>query len=449
MKFKGTLFLLIAAAIVACFYFFFVLPHGREMRLREELSRKFFRADTNQVEFMRIINDKGAFDLVRDDNRAWRLKSPRSLPADQKTIDGILEAIRGGRIQKIISTDLSRRSEYGLNTPQTVIALGYGGAIDELALGGVNPAGSGQYAFAQGVNAIFLVDPKISRAVTVGLYELRSKTLFAFDPDAVTDISIASKSQTLRFQKKGEVWEIIQPVRKQASNTAVQAYLAGFTAQRADEVFDENTPAAGPADDALSISLKSADGDAPVVIDLIRKGVKGGQGIIGHQRGLPQSGRLSREFWDFARRNAESFIVKNVFQFDEENLRSIEVTKGKDRYVLQKEGGEWLLAGRRSNHSAVMNFLWFLKAWNADIILAMEDTGMKQDALSLEILLKGEHGSNMGALKVYGKMEGRSPGHTADGLVEQFYAVSLALREPFLVNSLDLRKVPGKEAFAQ
>lgn len=445
VRYRGALVLLILAAGLGAFYYFVVLPRATHQRLIDEISQKYFRSDTSSLEFIRIRNSNGTFDLAKK-AEGWALVAPRSMDADAETVRDILGLIQTGKILKILSTDTSRLAEFGLDRPAVVLSFGFSGKIDEIAFGNENPARTGAYAYAKGVRAVFLVDSKILKQLSVGLFDLRDKTVFHFDPEDIVSIAITSSKGVIDMKKESRQWRMIKPLMEKASPAAVKSFLDGLAGQRAEEVYDGPSPGGGAFIKTVRIDLTARDGQKRRLrVDYQGTGAR--EGVSAYQAGMDHSARLQREFWDFVDRNASSFVSRNMLPVDEGNIGGIEVTRGASHYRLERKRTGWFIGGRPALENKVIPFIWFLKDWNA-VQLIGPDPDLERNAPEIVVTLEDRSGAGMGRVAVYGKV-GAAAGYLGSEQVDNLYARSQAVRGACLVSSADLKKIPSKEELVQ
>lgn len=447
LKFKGTLVLFAVSLIIGSLYFLVVLPHVRERELHEELSNRFFRFDAGKVEFLRIRNPQGVFDLVREQGQ-WRIKTPRSLPVDNKVFDNILGVVRNGKIVKLITGDPGNLADYGLQRPVIAFSLGYEGKIDELALGDVNPAGTGVYAFAKGIKAVFLLDREIPKVLNVGLYELRSKALFAFDPDAITRIRVRNDGREIDLRRDDHGWVMARPIAGKAGEETVRKFLTDILSQRAEEIYDEHPPKNPVFPRSIGITLASGRAMEEHTINVRYWGTGEREGVVAHQNGMAYSGRLAREFWAVVDRDASSFLERGLFPVREQDIGRIRVSRGATSYELARKGDSWYIDDRQIDGKTAMKFVWFLRSWNA-VKIQEPNAVFQKGTPAVEVSVMDRAGAVLASLQVYGKTGDRPAGYTKEGNVELYHAVSDALKAPCIVTSSDLKGVPGKEEFIQ
>ncbi len=457
MRYSGTLILAVLSLIVWSVYFFYLLPVSVEKKLMEEIASRFFRIDVRQVEFLRIQNPKGSFDVVREERegRGWKVKSPDDLPADSAAIQKLMDIISKGKIIKIITEETKKMAQFGLDKPRAILYIGYEGRIDELGLGGINPARTGIYAYAKGIDTIFLVNKEVEELINVGLYELRSKALISFDPDIVNKINIISKKGEIELINSQKGWEMVMPIAGRADDEAIRSYMIEVLNQRADEFFDNSVPDAESYRDSIRILLYSNPHSFSKggitglsVIDVHFQGTGAGEGVVVHQKGMKYSGRLQRDFWNVVNRDASYFSYRNLYDFDEKEIWGIRVKKDATEYELVRKRDRWLIDNNPVDSKKVMEFIWFLKAWKAEMLVGTS-TAIGRDKAIIEIGLENKTGALIGTTRVYGKIEGSILGFNDKEKNELYYAASDNLKGYYAVSSLSIKQVPEKKDFSR
>jgi hypothetical protein len=439
LRFKGTIILFVLSIIVGTGYFLYLMPALKEREMIEELNSRLFRINPEQVEFLKIKNPKGVFLIVKKDE-GWMIKSPRELKTDSKTINKIMNIISSGRIVKIISEDIGRINEFGLDRPGAVLLTGYGNRSDELVLGGINPSGTGIYAYARGVNAIFLVDMDAGGLAGVGLYELRSKTLFDFIPETVSGIKIVREDSLIEMRKTGTDWEIVNPVSARASNEVISDFILTIQKQRADEFYDDTIPDPASYRESMKIYMYMDD-NSTTEIDVHYWGTGVGQGSVVYQHGMKYSGRLPRDFWLFLDKDVSYFRYRNIFDFAENEVYAIKVIKGADAYEVRRDGDKWMYGDSVVSDEKMLDFIWKLKEWKAEKLYGLMQVADKE--ITLEIVLYDKDMNKAGRLKVFGRVEGVVLGYsTTEGETKLYYAVSDNLDGIIGISSIDLGDIP-------
>ena len=447
IKIKSTVILLALSVVIGATYFFYLLPSERENKLREELSSRFFRVNKSQIEFLRIQNSNGTFNIVKNNDK-WQMTAPIPLPTDSEIINKLLHVLTQGKIVKIISTDIKRRPEFTLDTPIAILNIGYGGNIDELAIGNQNPGKTGYYAYVKGINAIFLVDEKTANIRSLGLYDLREKSLFRFNPDTITSLRIIKKENTVTLNKQDNRWHVIKPLYGKADSEEILKFLDELLNQKAVEFYDNLIPDKRKFSNTIRLQLHDIKGKL-VEIDVHYWGTGAAEGTMAYQKGEKYAGRLSRDFWLFIDREASDFRYRNLFDFREEKVGRIKVTHNTASYVISRKGSNWYFDGDIANRERVTAFMWLLKDWKADKILNQSST-IENQKHALEIMVDDGQDNALGKLIVLEKIENESLGFDRDK--QEFflhYAISDNLENICAVSGLEMTKIPDRAYFMQ
>jgi hypothetical protein len=446
-KTRGTVLLLALSVLIGTLYFFYVIPSEKENKLKEELSRRFFRINKTQIEFLRIQNFNGTFNIAKKNNN-WLITLPLLLPSDPEVIDGLLTLITNGNILKIISTDIQKRPDFNLDRPTAVLNIGYGGKIDELSIGNQNPSKTGYYAFVKGIDAIFLVDEKTAKINSLGLYDLREKSLFSFVPEIITSIQITKKDNSILLRKEVNTWYVGSPLDGKAEAEEILAFLDELLHQRAIEFYDNQIPDRRNFSKTIKLQLVDNTGTLKE-IDVYYWGTGANEGAVAYQKGEKYAGRLPRDFWIFLDREANDFRYRNLFDFKEDTVGRMKVTKKNTSYNLIRKGKAWHVDGDIANGERVTAFLWLLKDWKAAKILPSLPSGEKDNSI-LEIVVDDREDHSLGRLMVFDKIESESIGFDRDR--QEFFlhfAIADTLEYGCAVSGLELLNIPDREHFLQ
>jgi hypothetical protein len=329
-----------------------------------------------------------------------------------------------------------------------VLNIGYGGKIDELSIGNQNPGKTGYYAFAKGVNAIFLVNENTAKISSLGLYELREKSLFRFVPDIITAIKIIKKDNRFTLQKDENTWYVDSPMRGKADAQKILEFLDELLNQRATQFYDNEIPDTRKFNNTIKLQL--TDNKISIKeITVYYWGTGADEGTVAYQRGEKYAGRLPRDFWLFIDREANHFRYRNLFDFKEDNVGHMKVTKNNTSYDLTRKGNTWHVDGDIANGEKVTAFLWLLKDWKAQKIL-LTTSSRKKEIKFLEIIVDDREGTTLGRLMVFNKIESESIGFDRDK--REFFlhfAIADNLENSCAVSGLELLNLPDREHFLQ
>jgi len=253
---------------------------------REEDEAQLFKLNPDDVTALEITNAHGFFFFQKTDNH-WEIKTPVATPADGSTVDGVINQIAFAQPQRIIEvdgsseTDQAHMKDWGLlPTSAERVVIHTKDKKYELQVGRKMAINDSVYARASGRKnePVRIIPSTIKDAVEKDLSDFRSRNVFDFDTDKVTQVStrIADTTTTPGQGQQCEVdfkdgkWTLQLPLVARASETDVQALIGKILGLRAvDFVVDDasNLSAYGLTSPTatLSVTLKT---DEPMVLEI-------------------------------------------------------------------------------------------------------------------------------------------------------------------------------------
>jgi hypothetical protein len=160
------------------------------------------------------------------------------LPADPDAVQGVLDQLKGLRIEKFepAGADLAR---YGLAKPRlTVIVAGSDGERG-LRLGKETADGKNIFAARQGEQEVFQLTQVAFADLNKRPGELRDKTLLSFKRDDATGITITTADHTIELTRSGKEWKVAKPVIPKAKEDKLSALLFTLEVVKGSQVIEE------------------------------------------------------------------------------------------------------------------------------------------------------------------------------------------------------------------
>ena len=368
---------------------------------------------------------------------------PKYLPADDAVISKIVEVLNSEKIKKVITTDITRSSEFGLKPPYIYAFFGHRGLIDEFFIGKPNPAETGVYLYKRGLDAIFLVSKDVASALSHDLYSLRSKVPFEIDRDKLSRIVIKRRKDTLDINRTTDGWFMHSPIKGRCSTKYVNKLIEDICTVHADEFFDDKKPNPERFPNKAWIELYEGP-DRRILIDVYYWGTTPDTGILVYQHGLSYYARVGRDFWNSINREAPFFKYRNLFEFNPEQLIAIKL-KDKDKaWIINKKDNRWLYKDRILNRQVLGEFIeLLLNAEAYSVTEKTKDQNREAERFSLELL--GADNRILGMLKVYGEAPLNRYAFAGTEELKAYYAESANLKEQILITNLQIKQL--KEAF--
>jgi hypothetical protein len=436
--------MLIILSITASVYFFYIKPAAEEKRLMADFEKRFFRADTSDIEFIRLDAGRGPVTIEKTPS-GWMITRPyRKLP-DMGSINKIFSTLSHGRLIKIVG-DESRLNEFGFDRTWVVLALGFRGRIDVLQIAGENPAGTGNYAYAERLGKIFLVNKELARELNLKPFDLREKRLFLFDPAELGEIIIRRKSDTIIIRRGGDSWVMTSPVQSPASMDEVTHLIEVLNTQKAQEFikwkkdFESLTR-------RMHVTLKDIKGNEIGDYELYFWGTEWFKGIVAHKPGSEEALRTRRDFWMELEGDHSHYMYRNLLAFDPAKAGKIVIRDGDNEYVMTNESGQWKLNGSPLSSLKTNNIMKELLSWKA-VKLINEDRDLGQTRVSITVTGDGytrhvtvtnfnmDH--EISGSKMFIPEE---PGKPKNRKIDYLYTRTDNLKQSAIISSIDLEKI--------
>jgi hypothetical protein len=247
MNFRTTLLLLVLviAAGVVVFFTNKKAPEGGENAEKASgAEHKLMDVDSKDVTRIAITNSEGKRTVLEKSGSNWSLVEPVKAGAKDFEVESLLSTLTG--LQSRGQVDPSQKSAAGLDHPTFTIELtGKNNTVTKLLVGEKQPFGD--------TLLVQLNDNKKPDVVGTSLYATldkpastyRKSQLVDVAQDQIKQVSITKGNTTIKAQKKGADWQIVEPKEMPADSAAMSDLLFGITGLNATEfVTDDASKAA-------------------------------------------------------------------------------------------------------------------------------------------------------------------------------------------------------------
>lgn len=250
MRFRNTLILLV---ILALGIWSVTYLNKRDVKKEESKKANEKLLDLSSGPIQELWLEPGDFHAVRDSSE-WRIVSPIQTLGDKSALDAIVNLFDWAKTERVVLTDPSEYGEFGLRPEYKRLIVRHSTRIDTFYVGDTNPTGSFVYAVKSGGRDVFLTTTSLKTNIDKSLFDLRDKSVLAFEQAQVREASLQRGAQQLTFAKEGAEWKITKPKALKADGSKITDLLSKVSSQRVSSYEDEN-----PAE------LKSYGLDAPAL----------------------------------------------------------------------------------------------------------------------------------------------------------------------------------------
>lgn len=317
MRPKSTGILLLLAAALGAFVYFYEIRGADSRREAEEREKRLFgELEQGAIEWITLTQPGGeTARLERRDGR-WLLVSPLEFPADAYTADNMASTLAGLASEAVLE-DPQPPEEYGLGASARVVRFAAGEREHELRLGRDAPVGGFAYASTDIAGEIYTIARFKASSFDKQVADLREKRILDFDPAAIRRIEAswygggrvvlergAAAAAPPAVAGTGEApespgpdsaaeWRITAPIQSRADAQTVDDLLTDLSSLRAEGFVDDvpTDAKAGFAPPAFEVALTvpgEGEGAETRVFRMAVGGVHGGDQrlVRGAQRSL-------------------------------------------------------------------------------------------------------------------------------------------------------------------
>jgi hypothetical protein len=340
---------LIALALVLAGLSAYIVLVERKKPAEEEsrLGPKVFAVKADAIDEITVKSAAGERTSLRKAGGSWQITSPVSAPADEAEVAGIVSGLAMVDITRTVDENPADLGQYGLAEPRVEVAFRAGGAAQQRLLIGDKTATSGDlYAKLPGQKKVFLISGSYDASFNRGTFDLRQKTVIAFDRDKVDRLTLKSKDAEVELRRAAGEWTIDKPYRAAADYGTVEGLLGRvLTAQMKSIVAEQAGDLKPYGLDQPEMSVVVGMGSAQATLILGAKTDAGA--LYAKDLARPLVFTVDAALLQDVKKPADDLRRKDVFEFRAYNATAIQVTRGAATLAFEKVRGEGKDAGEK------------------------------------------------------------------------------------------------------
>ncbi len=234
MKFRSTLFLLIA--FIALLVFVLVVEFPEEGETTDYLVNN----PPYEVEKIEFETGETTVVMEKQNDEEWMITSPLNAPADKNEVEKLASDMSELTYEKIVETESPDLDKYGI--PSQKIRLYYQDKKEPVAIhiGEKNPLDNTYFAKLGHENRVALLPSRLHTALEKKLADFRKKDIFQFDTEKAESLSLTTPEFSWQAEKRSGEWYMTGPVESMADKTAVQQILDSLSGLKAEEFISED-----------------------------------------------------------------------------------------------------------------------------------------------------------------------------------------------------------------
>ncbi|MBI3988566.1 MAG: DUF4340 domain-containing protein [candidate division NC10 bacterium] len=410
MSTRTTLILFVILIILAGLYY--LSEHRREKPSGEAGKRVY---SFTQDAVMEVSLNRGDERLtMKREGDEWTLVDPIRARGDQTAISYLVSVLTRATIERTLEESSPNLKEFGLDPPalQVRVTLKNGAFLSPLLLGTKNPSGSFLYAKLKDQPAILLLPEALERDLNKTAYDLRDKTVLAFDRDKVEKLEVSSPAGEFTLARQGKEWWLLTPIKGRADERQVDRLLWSLKDARVKEFTVADKRGLTPSGlDRPSLTVRIWEqGEKRHKVLLMAKAAKRPDAF--YAKADPGEGIVMVEarLFDDLNTNPSTLQDRRLLAFETIDIKTLAFRYPDRAIVVEKTGDTWKLKTPEDGEARagkVSALLFSLKDLEFQAIVTEKGDELKRYSLDkpkMEITLTKTNGTSLPTL-LLGKTE--------------------------------------------
>lgn len=432
-RYWGTLALLAIAALLGLYFVFIETPRERAWLDQQEREGRVLSLAEDDVTKLEIETPSDRLVLERADGGSWRVSDPVSADADDGTVRRLLSQLTSLSVVRTID-DAGDPAALGLDPPALRVIASRSAGRAEVAFGDENPLGSGVYV-QRDDGKVFLTATTAKSTFEVSRDDVRRKEFIDFKPEAVTDIAIMHRGQSLRLHRDGGEWRMVEP-RRTADPETMSSLLSRLRALRATGFADTVSQR-----EALQVSKPRTDIEITAGADTVRVAfLEAADGSLYARASGDTLYRLSESVVSALPLDASALRDLRVVRATFEDVHAVVVERGQEQYRVTRIEGGWELDGRELADEGVREVESMIRALTTlrgDSVAAETPAKVPPDTFSppaVRVVLRGTEDHPLATVTI------------SEASGERRYAFSESSGPVFWIASTMADRIPSKSS---
>ena len=350
MNFKTTIMILTAFILLAGAYFLFFQPDPEtESKSDQQKIRVVYALDKDKIRQIRLSFKDESYQpltLAKNPDGVWQLTDPFTADADEPKIGQMLRDLLEKKVKRTLDLEETDLASYGLQPPKVQIELWTEGeSPTKVFLIGNKTVDYSVYAKEKSELQVFLIESSALDDLTKSPSDLRSRNIFNFSLDAVSEISVQVSGQAndihCRKRDTGE-WDMTRPVSAKADFGEIESILSALNTLKATAFEADgqvNLAKYGLDKPRIRVSLQLADNSTQA---LIISEADTSEHIHVMRPYLPSIYSVNKEIYAQLHKAVFDLRDKRVIDFQRTATNRFELRQGNSKIVCQKNANsEW------------------------------------------------------------------------------------------------------------
>ena len=316
---------------------------GFEKSIYSFRDKTLLNFNTSSIQHIQILREKNPLELKKT-GEVWRISGDIRAQGDKDAIMNFLQAIQFSRVTEFVDEAPESMEPYGLNPPKLKLVLDFDDGSQTLSLGNLKE-GKGYFGRINDSKNIILVGTRIFEVLSQKTVDFLDKTLFQFEEKEILQLSLQSKSETIRvIRDKNDSWNIQSPIKTAADLSTVNSLLFDLKEAQITKYIkiSMDTPESFGLDNpqkSFSLKIKNSKN---WTLQLGNQSADGQQ-IFAQWTGQQTVFSISKEVVDKLFRSLHDLRNKKILRFESAEVNKVLIQTPENLFELRKNGPQWSL----------------------------------------------------------------------------------------------------------
>lgn len=333
----STLILLAVALALGAYIYFVEMKRKSASEQALEKAKVFENLDSSAIEELRVkTGDQNT--LVRKEGATWRVIEPIQSAADENMVTSVTSALGTLEMQRVVDEQPADASQFGLAPPKAEVTFRVKGDSTPrvLQVGEKTATGGDLYAKVGTAPRVFLVPGYLDTTFAKSAYDLRDKSVLAFERDKVTGIELSMPIGPVTLAKEGDAWAIKAPTAMRADFGAVEGLIGRLSSAQMKSIVSEaptDLAQYGLDKPSSRVSVVAGSGRSTLLF-----GAKSPDGFFYAKDGSrPLVFTVDTVITDDLNKGADEYRPKDLFEFKTFSGKRFEFTRAGMVSVFEKQ----------------------------------------------------------------------------------------------------------------
>jgi hypothetical protein len=345
MSFRKTLILFIILLLLGGYYYVVEVRMAANQQAAEEAEKQLFPISSGDIATLILQRADEPETVLEKQEQGWQITRPVTAAPDAPVVANVVRAFVEAERDKTIGEAADDPAEFGLETPQLTLIAVAPGAEQEwwLNIGGKTPTASGYYASAGDNQAVITISTDLKNTLDKSLYDLRDKTILAFEPAQLTGAEFRIRSpqnglaRQIRLEQRDDQWHLTAPIEDEAATETVNALLSKLKSAQIQEFVAEHSDDLaqyGLDRSAVTLSLSMAEDAAPNTL-LLGDPNEAKSGVYAKHASADPVFLIPTEVVEEFPEQADDLRDRTLLAFHNDDVQKLEVRSAESALVIE------------------------------------------------------------------------------------------------------------------